>query len=267
MFVLQSAPPIMMSMAQPVRRIYKKPPVSQVVCEFQFVGASAWDWTIPGLIYQKISDKFPEKRQEQGFQIRIGPGEQKVEQSLSLPSTLTKVQFLNDSKSAMVQIGPDLLAVNIMSGYPGWESFRTLVLEQFRIYTEIAHPVSFKRIGLRYTNRVEFSQNRIETTDYFNYYPKLPPSLDQMHGPFSMQVLHTYDNERDILNLRMSSEVRVPPTPNIVIILDLDYALIDATRLKLDEVESWIDQAHDRIESMFEACITDKARELFEVVQ
>jgi uncharacterized protein (TIGR04255 family) len=253
----------MTSMAQPVRRMYRKPPVSQVVCEFQFVGASAWDWTVLGLIYQKISDRFPEKRQEQGFQIRIAPGEQKVEQTL--PSTLTKMQFLNDSKSTMVQIGPDLLAVNIMTAYPGWESFRNLIQEQFGIYREIAHPVSFKRIGLRYINRFEFSQNRIETTDYFNYYPKLPPSLEQTHGPFSMQVLHTYDDERDTLNLRIGTEV--PPTPNVVIILDLDYVLMDVARVKLDEAESWIDQAHDRIESMFEACITDKARELFEVVQ
>lgn len=252
----------MSSMIERARRQYKKPPISQVVCEFQFVGASAWDWTIPGLIYQEMGDAFPEKRQEKGVEIRITPNEQKVEQVL--PSTLTKMQFLNASQSAMVQIGPDLLAINILSGYPGWEGFRDLVQEQFNIYSRIAHPIGFKRIGLRYINRFEFTEARIETTDYFNYYPKLPESIDQMHGPFSMQVLHFYDGERDGLSLRMGSAV--PPTPKVVIMLDLDYYLLKQKSVELIDGRSWIEQAHGRIETMFEACITDKARELFEVI-
>jgi len=252
----------MSSTVERARRRYKKPPVSQVICEFQFVGVSAWDWTIPGLIYQEIGSAFPEKRQEKGVEVRITPHEEKVEQVL--PSTLTKMQFLNASKSAMVQIGPDLLAVNILSGYPGWEGFRDLVQGQFNIYNRIARPVGFKRIGLRYINRIQFSGPRIELTDYFNYYPQLPASIEQVHGPFSMQVTHFYDDGRDAMSLRMGNAL--PLTPDLVIVLDLDYYLQRQKSVELVDGRSWIEQAHDRVETMFEACVTDGARELFEVI-
>jgi uncharacterized protein (TIGR04255 family) len=246
------------------RRMYKKPPVAQAVCEFKFLSDNPWDWTIPGLIYQNIQNRFPGKQQEKGFEIQITAQPQKVERT-TVPSTLTKMQFLNESKSEMVQVGPDLLAVNILSNYPGWDSFRGLIQEQLKIYREVARPVSFQRIGLRYMNHIQFPVPNIETTDYFNYYPKLPDSIAQTHGPFTMQVLHAYNDDRDALALRMA--INVPLAPRLVIILDLDYHLITPKGVKLDEAEAWIDQAHDKVETMFEACITDKARELFEVTK
>jgi hypothetical protein len=46
-----------------VRHRYKKSPIAEAVCEFQFRGASDWDWTILGLVYQQIKAEFPQKKQ------------------------------------------------------------------------------------------------------------------------------------------------------------------------------------------------------------
>ena len=45
--------------------------------------------------------------------------------------------------------------------------------------------------------------------------------------------------------------------------LDLDFAILQASKSTLDAAMDWIEQAHDHVERTFEACITDKSRVLF----
>lgn len=246
-----------------MRRRYKKPPIAEAVCEFQFRGASDWDWTILGLVYQEIKAEFPQKRQEKAFEINIAPQEGKVEKSVG--GSLSKMQFLREDGSAMVQVGPDLLAINVLSPYPGWETFEPLIRRQFEVYNKIAQPIGFKRIGLRFINRIVFPTKGIEVTDYFHYYPRLPETLEQKHGPFTMRVLRMYEGERDALNMQMGN--LKPEGENLAIALDLDYYLVHPDKVELSKGLEWVSAAHDKIETTFEACITDNTRRLFEEIK
>ena len=249
--------------SRPARRRYKKPPLAQAICEFQFRAANEWDWTIPGLVYQEIKSEFPQKRQEKAFQINIAPKEGRIEQNLG--GGLSKMQFVRADGSAMVQVGPDLLSINVSRPYPGWEGFDGLIRRQFEIYTKIARPSGFKRIGLRFVNQIIFPTDRIEITEFFHYYPKLPESVEQLHGPFAMRVVHLYEGERDLLNLQMGNIG--PKEDTMVMSLDLDYYLAQPDKVELERGSEWVSLAHDRIEAMFEACITNKTRELFEEIK
>jgi len=246
-----------------LRRRYKKPPIAEAVSEFQFRGASEWDWTILGLVYQEIKGEFPKKRQEKAFEINIAPQEGKIERSVG--GSLSKMQFLREDGTAMVQVGPDLLGINVLPPYPGWEAFKALIHRQFDVYCRIAHPIGFKRIGLRFINKIVFPSKEIETTDYFHYYPRLPGELEQRHGPFAMRVFHTYEEERDVLNLQIGN--LKPEDGNLIVALDLDYYLAQPDKLELSKGLEWVSAAHEKIENMFEACITDRTRGLFEEVK
>ena len=241
-----------------VPRRYRKPPITQAICEFQFISDKTWDWTIPGLIYPKISNEFPVKQQEQAFEVTVAPQQQMVQR---FSTALSKMQFLNTDKTAMVQIGPDLLGINVQAPYPGWPNFFKLISEQFRIYLEVASPKGFKRIGLRYINQIEFSSQGIETTKYFRYYPYLPEDIEQKHGPFTMRVLHPSDDGRDVLTVSFANVV---PSVNLMYVLDLDCSLIQSGTVQLSDGLAWVEHAHTKIENMFEACITDDLRALFE---
>lgn len=246
-----------------MRHRYKKSPIAEAVCEFRFRGASDWDWTILGLVYQQIKAEFPQKRQEAAFEINIAPQQGKVEKSVG--GSLSKMQFLREDGSAMVQIGPDLLAINVLPPYPGWETFQALISRQFDIYNSIARPIGFKRIGLRYINKIIFPTQSIETTEYFHYYPRLPEPVEQTHGPFSMRVMHAYEGGRDVLNIQMGN--MNPEGENPAIALDLDYYLNQPDKVELRKGLEWVSTAHENIEAMFEACITDKTRTLFEEIK
>ena len=255
-----------------VTRVYRKPPILEAVCEFQFQSDKTWDWTIPGLVYQKISGDFPDKNQEQSFQLRLAVQPSPLQfdthpiQPLphQLGGALTKMQFLKPDRTSMVQIGPDLLAINVRAPYPGWETFADLIRTQFEIYLGIASPTKFKRIGLRYINRIDFSVDTIEITNYFSYYPHLPGSIEQKHGPFAMRVTHPQENEKSLLTVNLANFV---PSTTLSYLFDLDYTLVQPDSVKLDEGIAWIHAAHTKIEEMFEACITDELRKSFEVAK
>jgi uncharacterized protein (TIGR04255 family) len=170
------------------------------------------------------------------------------------------MQFLKNDKSAMVQIGPDLLGVNVQTPYPGWPNFFKLISEQFQIYLEMASPKGFKRIGLRYINRIDFLTDGIEITKYFQYYPHLPENIEQKHGPFSMSVVHNSDDGMDAVVVVFANVI---PSQNLAYVLDLDYSLVQHDKIQLGDGLYWIERAHSRIEDMFEACITDELRALF----
>lgn len=238
-------------------RSYPNSPITEAVCEFQFQSQLEWDWTIPGLVYQEISSEFPQKRQEKSFELNIAPQEHRIVQKLG--GGLSKMQFIRADDSGMVQVGPNLLAINVRAPYPGWGRFVELVDRQLNVYVQIAKPTGFKRLGLRYINKIEFPWVTMETTEFFNYYPHLPPTIEQSHGPFTMRVAHAYSMGRDILNLQLVNL----PAATLTYVLDIDYATTQPNPVELKDGMVWVTEAHAKVEEMFEACITDKTRARF----
>jgi uncharacterized protein (TIGR04255 family) len=233
------------------RRDYRKPPLIQAVCEIRFIPTRPWDWTIPGLLYDKIKGEFPEKKLQNSMEIKVGPQQDAF--------AVSQMQFLKPDQSAMVQVGPDVLAVHSFLPYVGWEGFSQLITRISHLYQEITGPSGISRLGLRYINRITFAPKTIETEDYFNLYARIPNTIEQTHGPFSLGILFPYADGRDMLNVRMGNTV-----PD-GIVLDLDYYTDKPKAVELNHLTEWANLAHDRIEIMFEACITDRTRELFDV--
>jgi uncharacterized protein (TIGR04255 family) len=249
-------------------RKYKKPPVVEALCEFQFVPSQSWDITIPGILYEKIRNEFPIKQQQMDLGVRVWPKEEgmpghRVEFG---PFGPPRMQFFRMDKISVVQIAQDLLTVNHLKPYPAWEEFKSLILSILGKYREIANPKGFKRINLGYINKIDLEEDKIEFTEYFNYYPSLPHNLPRTHKAFQVTVEIPYEQERDILRLTLATIV--PEKPNTLsLVLDIAYAMVRPESIALDEVPDWLEDAHTIVENAFEACITEKCRALFEEVK
>lgn len=240
-------------------RKYSNSPIVEALCEFQFIPTQPWDMTIPGLLYERINNEFPVKQQQMGFGIGFQPKEGGIEQKVDM---FQRMQFFRSDRSALVQVGPDLLTINHLKPYPTWDTFKPMILKNLETYQTVAKPKGFKRIGLRYINKIEFDEHPIELTDYFNYYPFIPTNLPQMHEMFQVRVEIPYEEGRDRLLLTLASVI--PEKPNVLsLLLDLDYIMAIPERIPLDQASEWIEKAHTIVENAFEACITDRCRNLF----
>ena len=244
-------------------RNYQKPPLVEAFCEFQF-GSESWDWTIPGLIYQIISDRFPKKRTVKRLELQINPATKEL-----IPGAqgdTERLQFLSEDETLLVQAGSNMLAVNSVAKYPPWRDFRVLIHEMFNVYREIANPTSIKRIGLRYINRIQIPEVKFDLATFFNLEPKLPDELPENLASLFMRVELPNPSDSGILILTFGSAPEKLKDQS-AFILDLDFSTTPNPDVKFESQQDWVDAAHTNIETAFEACITDRLRELFEEIK
>ncbi len=239
-------------LGQHLPRKYANPPVLEAVCQFQFKETDPWDWTVPGLIYDRIKGTFPVKRQENAIQISVTQG--KPAEAVS-SGAITKMQFLREDSSALVQVQPHVLTVNQLKPYPEWPAFKALILEQLHVYTDVAKEQQLTRIGLRYINRIEIPAAKFELEQYFVALPSVPAGIPDTFGSFLMQVEIPHDDPSMTLRLAVGS---LPPSAadQSAVMLDLDMVTDQAPNI--DGVAAWLDTAHDRLETVFDKSLTEK---------
>jgi uncharacterized protein (TIGR04255 family) len=247
-----------------VARVYKSPPVIEAVSEFRFEGSQPWDWTIPGLIYKEIMHVFPKKRQRNVVELAMQPEGDKVHQQLK--AGIAKMQFVREDETALVQVGPDLLAVNQLRPYPSWEEFKKLTVEQLRIYQHVAMPKRFRRLGLRYINRIDIPGEKVDLDEYFIMLPRIPEKVPQELNSLLLQVEIPYPRPRGLLRLVFGTA----PTKKQheqTFMLDLDFYLEGDDLPAFERVEEWLEAAHERVKIAFDSSFTDKThRQVFEEV-
>ncbi len=243
-------------------RKYRNPPIVEAICEFRFEPGTPWDMAIPGLIYEKIKDSFPKRRQVQEVETSIVVGPEGVEHKVT---PIDRMQFLREDEKALIQVGPNLLAVNHLKPYPTWQKFLPLIRQGVDAYVGAASPKGIHRVGLRYINRIEIPVARVELEDYFEFRPFVGAGLPQDYGAFIVGIQIPFEDSRDALRLQLASAaVEIPST--VAVILDLDYFLAQPGGVPIEQVFEWIEIAHCHVERVFEACVTDRLRQMFEEV-
>ncbi|MGB8346563.1 MAG: TIGR04255 family protein [Ktedonobacteraceae bacterium] len=239
---------------------YKNPPLSEVVCEFQFGQDSSWDLTIPGLVYEKVRETFPKRKQIARVTMGLNANEGEVSPQIGATPIM---QFASENEKLIMQVGVHLLSINSIKPYPSWEQFFPQILKSFDTYREVANPKSIHRIGLRYVNTIDIPGSGLDLEDYFEFRPYLGPKLPGVLGPFMMGVQLPCEDSRDMLNLQLASLAGLS-IDVATIILDLDYFLAQPGSVALDDVSMWLESAHTHVEETFEGCITDRLRQHFE---
>ncbi len=243
-------------------RRYKNPPIVEAVCEFRFTPDTPWDLAVPGLFYEKVKEEFPQREQRIVQEVELTQGPQGLQQQIR---TREIIVLLAEDKKTLVQLGPRLLAVNALKPYPTWQGFKPRIQRAWEALQAILDRMDLQRIGLRYINRVELPTPRVELAEYFGFYPFVGDRLPQTMGSFIMGVEFPYGGEGD------RCRVQLLPAPDSseekpALMLDIDYFLAQPRAVKVSDVLEWVEKAHNRVEEVFEGCITDRLRELFEEV-
>ena len=250
---------------------YPNPPIREAVCEFRYQEDEHWDGAAPGLVYSAMSDEFPRRLAEE----RPTTSAASAAQSQNLQSALLqklellvvpqgRLRFWRDNdESGYIAVAPYRLAVHHFRPYPSWDRFSEIIGKGTQAYEDVLKPTKVQRIGLRYINEIKLDSESVSLEDFFDFYPfvgqKIPQSLSKFHC--SVQI--NFENDRDSLTLRIGNFV-LPEGQNPQIILDLDYFLAQPDRFEPAETTKWLENAHSNVETIFEGCIKDPARALFQ---
>lgn len=235
----------------------KNPPIVEALCEFRFDPSLPWDWTIPGRLFDKIGEEFSERSQVQGLgvQIQVGPGTPPATYVRAGPE---RVQLKRPDGSAMVQVGPNLLAVNHLRPYPDWATFRGLILRVFKDYCDVTQAASLNRIGLRYINQIPLAK-LVEIRDLITLKPPLKGPLDSPLGGFYQR----YELAQDMPVGTLIHQTGIQEAEGRrFIVVDLDFGSQEVANLRDSKsVETWLDSAHERVEEAFIASLNPELYE------
>jgi uncharacterized protein (TIGR04255 family) len=233
------------------------PPLVEALCEIQFTPATAWDWTIPGRLYERLSPQFPEKNSVPtlGFTTEIA---QSGQPSIMLQPSPDRVRFTRADGSALVQVAPQLLAINHLLPYPGWNTFSGLIRDVFAAFAAVAPATGVARIGLRYINRIAIEHGSLEEIRAIITYS--PPVHEDSGTRFSsFYQRYEFATDDPVGTLIHQTAKQAQPDAQVYLVLDLDFQSTQGVSAILSDTSAtraWLDAAHERIEQAFRESLT-----------
>lgn len=248
---------------------YKNPPVVEVVAELRFKPVTPWDLVFPGLVWEKLRHEFPKRRQLNVFgQLPFGQPPHGVDKAAAgqiqfqLVSE-TRTQFIREDESALIQFAPNFLAINHLRPYTDWEtSFVPILRSGLAAYQEIVGEQPAMGLTLQYVNNLQIPtvEQTCRYEDYLNFKPSFGEPLPQDHGPCFMSVFYPFESARDWLKVELRT-IEIGAEKGLFQ-LHLQYSL-NKTDLE-GSLTDWFNVAHGHIEDIFEACINERLRDIFQ---
>jgi uncharacterized protein (TIGR04255 family) len=171
----------------------------------------------------------------------------------------------NIDRTDFLSLGPNIFNVSRLPPYPGWEAFRLGARQQWDQWKRIVGYQKIVRIGVRYINRIDVpptGRMSLDVEDYLTFHLTLP-KIDL--PPMSNFTVHArMPLGSDDCDVALNSGAT--PSPLIghaSFILDLDLSREKEVPQRDDDLWALIERMREHKNRIFEACITDKARELF----
>lgn len=152
-------------------------------------------------------------------------------------------------------------AFSRLAPYDAWPSFSAEGLRLWEVYAATAQPESVTRVSLRYVNQIRPPAGQIDLAMYLRTRPEIAPEMPQITTGYFMSLdvpLPTYDATCRITE----TVIETPEGPALV--LDIDVGRNGHYDPQaLEQFRSILDVLRDAKNMVFEASITEAARELF----
>jgi uncharacterized protein (TIGR04255 family) len=229
------------------RKQYRNPPLVEVFSEFFFQ---------PG----------PEKELHSLLVARFWKGKLKTD----FPQALEPVgpptprhRFASEDGKTLLQIGDNLLVVNQLPPYYGWEKYEPKVIESFGLYTRLWKPASVLRAAVHYVDKVDIPKIEVGVEDYFNLYPVLPdyPRTAATNLAVSYEVSGAAPG--DVLITTMKQHPSANPN-GMTFLFQWDYVASGGLSLETEALTAWLDGAHSVLSEVFHSTFTDQCRKLWD---
>jgi uncharacterized protein (TIGR04255 family) len=153
--------------------------------------------------------------------------------------------------------------VNCLKPYPHWEGFKPKIEESFNALSNSIDIKGLARIGYRVLNRIELPPQLFNLESYFEFYPFLGPRLPQKMINFIVGCILSFSDGRDLCKVQLTSAVP-ETTDSSSFLLDLDYYIAKSADVAVANALEWVEESHEQVNNIFEGCITDRLREIFQ---
>lgn len=239
------------------RRHYHAPPIIEALIDIHATFDPPVEMSDLAAAGAAEGERYPIREQLYSFALTVDP---KMGTAAS-EQRLIGYRFWNANRSGVFQFRTDGMLFSQLPPYSKWESWRDETQRLWSVYVEKLRPRRVHRLAVRYINRIQLASG-VDLGEFFDARPELNPASQLKAKRFVMRV------ESDLPSVAGGSAALQLATadskePGHAVLLDLDLQL--GVDLAPDARAIWegLETLHDHENSLFESCITDKARELF----
>lgn len=242
---------------------YKRPPITEAVIEMRF--AASIDSAALDKVSSAFKSLYPREELMRGVQLEVNilPGS---DGSSSAAQNIGQIEGYRrsspDQGHILLLLRPNFV-ISQLAPYPGWNEFFGRFRRDWGVWKKSVGYRKIIRIGVRYINRIDIpSSDPVLYEEHFlNVYPHIPDAL----GSMTQYAVQAQLPMLDIgCNLTLNSSV--VPSPLLdhrSFVIDQDIAKDDPPQND-DGIYNLLNEIRVIKNRVFEACITDRARELFE---
>jgi uncharacterized protein (TIGR04255 family) len=153
--------------------------------------------------------------------------------------------------------------ISQLAPYPGWDSFLNRFSRDWAVWKRFIGFREITRIGVRYINRIDIpiSGSVVEFEAYLNVFPKLPDVFPPVNA-YAVQAVLPMEDIRCKLTLN-SAAVPSPILDHASFVFDQDIAREIDPPQRDEAIYELLNEIRIQKNKIFEACITNRARELF----
>ncbi|WP_167458772.1 TIGR04255 family protein [Mesorhizobium kowhaii] len=241
---------------------YLRPPIVEAVVEFLTNSPISFDDL--QAMSNKVAGDYKNQTIEKGIEVRIDT----LGGAATIHSDQTPDRFrrTSDDQADIVIFADTSLIVARAAPYPGWDVLSERIRKNWRIWSKGQSGRGVVRLGARFINRIDIPINgeeRIELSDYLNLLPQIPNISDKPMSTFLVQASMPTANPHWDCNIMSTIVAPSPLLNHMSILLDIDVFRMRDIPSKSADVLAILEEARPLKNTIFERCITDRARDLF----
>ncbi len=248
---------------------YARPPITEAVIELRFDPAISRDALAK--FVSDVQGQYPTA--EQSYEVTV---ELKVPASGGEPIATPKkklagYKITGRDETDLILLATDRLATVRLAPYCGWEQFLEITQNNYSLLRKISGYRKIVRVATRYVNRIDIpvsgsdsigTSKPINTTEYLLLEPQIPNIIPNVSSFMSRFVGSVPEIDGKVL-----VNAAIVPSPlidHVSLLLDIDLFKDQNLPQKDSEIWDLLATLRNQKNVLFEAFVTDKARELFD---
>ncbi len=237
---------------------YPFPPITEAVIQFGF--DNELEISEQKKVSEKLGQHYPNENldSERTVELNLKTEKIKIEETDSI------IRRSNSDEDQICVVRKSSLATSKLPNYDGWNNLYSRATRDFETSKSITGFRKISRLGVRYINRIDLpfeEDDLLHLEKYFNIYFTHPEEFGHMNSS-SWRSEHEI-NSLDALLLLNIARVDSPLPRHMGLLFDIDVVKLVDVPQKDNDIFSYLKQARDFKNMVFEKSITDETRRRF----
>lgn len=242
---------------------YKHPPITEAVIAINF--STPMEANDVEKASEKLASDYPQHQNVENVKLSVQlPSGQDDRPTTEYYDREVGHRRASPDMTELVVLWRSAFVISQLAPYPGWEIFFQRFVRDWTIWKRVMGFHQINRVGVRYINRIDIpvSGPTVEHEAFLNVYPKLPDTLGPI-GPYAVQAVSALDDIGCSLILN-SAMVPSPILNHASFVIDQDIVKEINPPQSDEAIYELLNVIRERKNKVFEDCIRDPARELFQ---